>query len=407
MFRRALESTVTLFALVYLAGTATAADMPSATEKGEKKYPFSVKFVDQKGQPVKDVTAGILGLFGSGNESIKPVDSTGWHYELGSVTGDDGIAKFEDGGDRDFLCVVGRHPERRLVGLWKIDSKLINAQAERGAVEINMSPECRVTGRLTCADLTKRGREVGRAFVRLNHQTQLAFEFTMDDGEELAYHFFIPPGEYELNPFGRNLHDVDVPFVVKQGQQELDVGAIEVPATRLALLEGLPAPKLQGIDAWKNGPAVDLEALKGKCVILEFWGYWCGPCVYRMPELFKMYDTYHAQGLEVIAIHCDLGEDEEEPVDTVAKLDDRLTKIRSELWGERDLPFPVGIVAGKRTPYHTAIEVRKARSPIVADYGVTIYPTMILIDPKGNVVSRFAPNRPEHIAQLEKMLQNK
>lgn len=407
MFNKRFESTVTLFVFVMLAAVASAADSPADTEDDEKKYPFSVKFVDEHGQPVKEVIAGVSSWFSSGNESIKPIDTTGWHYDLGVVTDDHGIANFEDGGDREFLCVVGRHPERKLVGLWKIDSKRLETQAEKGIVQIKMSPECRVTGKLTCGDLTKLGREVGRAFVRLNHRKQLAFEFTMDDGEELVFHFYVPPGEYELNPFGRNLHDLDVPFVVKQGQEELDVGPIEVPATRLALLEGLPAPGLQRIDAWKNGPAPDLETLKGKCVILEFWGYWCGPCVYRMPELFKIYDTYHAQGLEVVAIHCDLGEDEEEPVDTVAKLDDRLTKIRSELWGGRDLPFPVGIVVGKRTQYHTSIEVRKALSPIVADYGVTIYPTMILIDPKGNIVGRFSPKLPEHMARLEKLLKDK
>ena len=85
---------------------------------------------------------------------------------------------------------------------------------------------------------------------------------------------------------------------------------IDLPATRLALLVGTPAPELVGVAGWKNGPTAKLADLKGKCVILDFWGYWCGPCVHRMPDLFKLYDKYHDSGLEVIGVHVDLGGDE-------------------------------------------------------------------------------------------------
>jgi thiol-disulfide isomerase/thioredoxin len=94
----------------------------------------------------------------------------------------------------------------------------------------------------------------------------------------------------------------------------------------------MPAPELVGVTGWKNGPPVKLADFKGKCVILDFWGYWCGPCVHEMPDLFKLYDKYHELGLEVVGIHIDLGEDEKEPVDSADKLDERLSKIRKNIY---------------------------------------------------------------------------
>jgi thiol-disulfide isomerase/thioredoxin len=370
----------------------------------ERKYPFSVKFIDEDGKPIEGVKAGVTAYTGSEGSTLTTVDATGWRYWQGTTSNSDGIADFPDGQkETDHLCLVARQTDRKLCAIWKIDSAKLDPEKTPGILEIAMRLECRVSGKLACNDLSKRNRDIGWTNVYLNFGGNRAFGYSSNDQ---TFHFFVPPGEYELNPYGANLHQIDTQFSIKVGQRELDLGIIELPATRLALLVGEPAPKLEGIECWKNGPAVELENLKGKCVLVEFWGYWCGPCVYQMPELFKLYDKYHEEGLEIVSIHVDLGEDEDEPVDTVEKLDERLKNTRKDLWQGRDVPYPVGLVTGKRTSYSTSIETRKARSEMSAQYGVTSYPTLVLIDRQGNVVKRFAPHRPEDITLLEMLLRD-
>jgi thiol-disulfide isomerase/thioredoxin len=58
---------------------------------------------------------------------------------------------------------------------------------------------------------------------------------------------------------------------------------------------------------------VELEALKGKVVYLDFWASWCKPCVKSFPWMKKMKSKYKDQGFEVLAVNLDnekkLGED--------------------------------------------------------------------------------------------------
>ena len=68
----------------------------------------------------------------------------------------------------------------------------------------------------------------------------------------------------------------------------------------IGLLEGNRAPDftIRTLD----GERLQLADLRGKIVLLNFWGTWCGPCRREMPEFQKVYEEWAGRGLEILAI---------------------------------------------------------------------------------------------------------
>ena len=52
----------------------------------------------------------------------------------------------------------------------------------------------------------------------------------------------------------------------------------------------------------KDGEFVTLEDLKGKTVLLDFWGTWCKPCLMATPDLLKLNRKYAEQGVVFIGV---------------------------------------------------------------------------------------------------------
>ena len=66
---------------------------------------------------------------------------------------------------------------------------------------------------------------------------------------------------------------------------------------------GQPAPEIR-LDAWvgvEPGAEPTSERLRGKLVMVEFWGTWCAPCVQAMPHVQELHDRYGEPGLVVLA----------------------------------------------------------------------------------------------------------
>ena len=75
------------------------------------------------------------------------------------------------------------------------------------------------------------------------------------------------------------------------------VGDLE-PAT--GLVEGYRAPDFT--IATLDDDIVALSDLRGRVVLLNFWGTWCAPCRREMPEFQKAYEAWHDRGFEILAI---------------------------------------------------------------------------------------------------------
>ncbi len=77
-----------------------------------------------------------------------------------------------------------------------------------------------------------------------------------------------------------------------------DIAAYLEPAVGLA--EGNRAPDFTVMTV--DGASVTLSELRGKVVLLNFWGTWCGPCRREMPEFQRAYDDFSADGFEILAV---------------------------------------------------------------------------------------------------------
>jgi thiol-disulfide isomerase/thioredoxin len=114
-----------------------------------------------------------------------------------------------------------------------------------------------------------------------------------------------------------------------------------------------PAPALN-VAQWVQGE-LDLAALQGKVVLIDFWGTWCGPCVAALPKLVALHEKYKDRGLVIIGIH---------------------TTNAAE-----NLP---GFLTQHALPYSLAIDREDAT---VKAYGIRAFPSLVMIGKDGKVAA--------------------
>ncbi|MCZ6837573.1 MAG: TlpA disulfide reductase family protein [Planctomycetota bacterium] len=105
-----------------------------------------------------------------------------------------------------------------------------------------------------------------------------------------------------------------------------------------------------------NGSSFDLKALRGKVVVLNFWFIGCAPCRVEMPGLNEVVAQY---------------EDRDDIVFIAFALDDE--EALKKFLGEKSFDYEI---------VPSANDVAKA-------YDVSAYPTHVIIDKKGRVLSRL------------------
>ncbi len=94
----------------------------------------------------------------------------------------------------------------------------------------------------------------------------------------------------------------DFVLVLQDEKQPQKAQADTEPQEHFDRLLGKPAPALQAV-AWVNGPAQTMAQLKGKVVLLDFWGIGCGPCVAMLPGVQRASEELKPQGVVTIGLH--------------------------------------------------------------------------------------------------------
>lgn len=137
---------------------------------------------------------------------------------------------------------------------------------------------------------------------------------------------------------------------------------------KLNVVPGNQAPdfKLKTIE----GNEVTLASFKGKHLLVDFWGTWCGWCVKGIPDMKKYYAKYNKQ-IEFLGVDC---------------------RDTEEKWRAG--------VAQHQLPW---VNVQEGESQLSAHYAVPGYPTKVLVDPEGKILKVFVGESPELYQMLDEL----
>jgi thiol-disulfide isomerase/thioredoxin len=352
------------------------ASAQTQTDAADGTRPLLVQVVDDQGSPIEGASVGMGGEYFS---------DTSWLPEKSAVSDEKGNARLEiELRKAQRACLVAHQHKRGLIGFASVNP---NDWPDR--IKLVLGPERRVTGRMISTGLEKRNERLFNAEIAVLVDGKAAVRHWSIRGDVALY---LPPGKYELDAHSNAspTHDVVRSLVVPRGNTDVTFGEIDLPLTRLKELEGRPAPELRDIVGWMNSKPLKLSDLRGKVVLLDFWGWWCGACTVGMPELFELHDKYHKDGLVIIGIHIDLEDDSS--VDTAEEMYEKVAADRKEYWKGREIPFPVAFVRSesKRVPFLSKGATGTARCELAAQYGVDSYPTQVVIDREGRVVTGYS-----------------
>jgi thiol-disulfide isomerase/thioredoxin len=146
-------------------------------------------------------------------------------------------------------------------------------------------------------------------------------------------------------------------FLLRQGER------YEAPPTVPDVAQAMP-PEIN-VAEWIDQQPVNLAALRGKVVLLDFWATWCGPCRVSMPKINALSRKYKERGLVVLG----LTEFEGNVEGKGATRAEELEYLR-QFKRKQNISYGFG-VSNDTTTRHT--------------YAIYSIPTTVLIDRKGRV----------------------
>ncbi|ASZ13852.1 AhpC/TSA family protein [Chitinophaga pendula] len=142
---------------------------------------------------------------------------------------------------------------------------------------------------------------------------------------------------------------------------------------------GVQAPDFQLNNT--SAQPVRFSAFKGKLVLLDFWGSWCGPCRMSNPHLREIYNAFQSKGFEIVAVACERGSTPQQ---------------QQEKWKKA--------IAEDRMNWVNLLNNDNPQEDVAKLYGVSAFPTKLLIGKDGKIIKRFVGNTPLKQQELENLV---
>lgn len=125
-----------------------------------------------------------------------------------------------------------------------------------------------------------------------------------------------------------------------------------------------------------EGNTVTLDQMRGKVVLLNFWGTWCGPCRKEIPDFINLMKKHKKDGLEIVGVTLTSG-----PPENI--------KAFADKWGINYKLLTD--INGNETQTVTALYGQATGKRI------TGIPTTFIIDREGVIQKRYVGPRSEAI----------